>query len=83
MLFAFFFINIFHFFFFRDPDRKTPEGDKWIIAPADGTIINIDEVEENEYFKQKTENFQFCLTQKIWKEIKESKVVQTNINQKN
>lgn len=40
---------IFHFFFFRDPERKTPQGDKLIISPADGTIINIDEVEENEY----------------------------------
>jgi phosphatidylserine decarboxylase len=46
-------IFIFHFFFFRDPDRKTPAGDNLIIAPADGTIIKIDEVEENEYFNEK------------------------------
>jgi len=48
-------VFIFHFFFFRDPDRKTPAGDNLIIAPADGTIIAIDEVEENEYFKDRVQ----------------------------
>jgi len=48
-------IFIFHFFFFRDPDRKTPQQDNLIIAPADGTIINIAEVDENEYFKEKVQ----------------------------
>ena len=46
-------IFIFHFFFFRDPDRETPVGENLIIAPADGTVINIAEVDENEYFKEK------------------------------
>jgi len=48
-------IFIFHFFFFRDPERETPAGDNLIIAPADGTVINIAEVEENEYFKDKVQ----------------------------
>jgi len=48
-------IFIFHFFFFRDPDRETPAGENLIIAPADGTVIRIDEVEENEYFKEKVQ----------------------------
>jgi len=48
-------IFIFHFFFFRDPDRETPQGDNLIIAPADGTIIKVDEVEEKEYFKEKVQ----------------------------
>lgn len=48
-------IFVFHFFFFRDPNRKTPDGDNLIIAPADGAIINIDEVDENEYFKEKVQ----------------------------
>lgn len=51
--FVFLGIFIFHFFFFRDPDRQTPSGENLIIAPADGTIINIDEVEENEYFNER------------------------------
>ncbi len=39
--------------FFRDPKRVTPEGDDLIIAPADGKVVVIEEVEENEYLKGK------------------------------
>ncbi|MEO8168263.1 MAG: phosphatidylserine decarboxylase family protein, partial [bacterium] len=35
--------------FFRDPDRTTPQDDKCIISPADGTVVLIRNVEENEY----------------------------------
>ena len=45
----------FPFFLFRDPNRQTPQGDNLIIAPADGTVIKIDEVEENEYFNEKVQ----------------------------
>jgi phosphatidylserine decarboxylase len=48
-------VFIFHFFFFRDPDRETPQGDNLIIAPADGTIIKVDEVEEKEYFNERVQ----------------------------
>jgi len=44
---------LFHFYFFRDPERETPEGSKLVISPADGQIIKIDEVEEPLYFKEK------------------------------
>jgi len=56
-VFAFIFtgIFVFHFFFFRDPERQSPQGDNLIIAPADGTIINIDEVEENEYLNERVQ----------------------------
>jgi phosphatidylserine decarboxylase len=37
--------------FFRDPDRHTPSGDNLIIAPADGTVVLIKEVDEDEYLK--------------------------------
>jgi phosphatidylserine decarboxylase len=39
--------------FFRDPKRKTNLNDDHIIAPADGKVVVIEEVEENEYFKDK------------------------------
>lgn len=39
--------------FFRDPNRKTPLDDRHIIAPADGKIVVIEEVEEKEYFNGK------------------------------
>ncbi len=44
---------IFHFFFFRDPDRITPDQQGVIISPADGKIIKIQEVEEDQYLKSK------------------------------
>ncbi|MBD3226265.1 MAG: phosphatidylserine decarboxylase family protein [Caldithrix sp.] len=46
---------IFHFFFFRDPDRLPPAKKNIILAPADGTIIKIDSVEEPEYLKEKAQ----------------------------
>lgn len=39
--------------FFRNPSRDTPVDINHIIAPADGKVVVIDEVEENEYLKQK------------------------------
>ena len=48
------FVFLFNFYFFRDPERVTPQGENLIISPADGKIIKIDEVEEPLYFKQKT-----------------------------
>lgn len=37
-------------YFFRDPERKIPEGD-YILAPADGKIISIEPVREDSYIK--------------------------------
>ncbi len=48
------FVFLFNFYFFRDPERVTPQGENLIISPADGKIIKIDEVEETLFFKQKT-----------------------------
>jgi phosphatidylserine decarboxylase len=36
-------------FFFRDPDRHTLSGAGEVISPADGRVIGIDEVDENEF----------------------------------
>ena len=33
-------------FFFRDPERKIPDKKGTIVSPADGKVINIDEVDE-------------------------------------
>ncbi len=46
---------IFHFFFFRDPEREMPAGDALIISPADGMIIKIDEIDEPLYLKEKVQ----------------------------
>jgi phosphatidylserine decarboxylase len=37
--------------FFRDPDRVTPTGDNLIIAPADGKVVLIKDVQEDDYLK--------------------------------
>lgn len=39
--------------FFRNPPRKTIVNESHVIAPADGTVVVIEEVEEPEYFKDK------------------------------
>lgn len=39
--------------FFRNPSRTTPNDDNAIIAPADGKVVVIEEVEETEYIKGK------------------------------
>ena len=44
-------IFFFNIFFFRDPERKIPQGENLIVSPADGKIIKIDEIYEPYYFK--------------------------------
>jgi len=39
--------------FFRNPKRNTQINDNFIIAPADGKVVVIEEVEEPEFFKDK------------------------------
>ncbi len=39
--------------FFRNPARNTIINDNHVIAPADGKVVVIEEVEETEYFKDK------------------------------
>lgn len=44
---------IFLFSFFRIPKRTHYSGDDAIVAPCDGTVVVIEEVEPDEYFKDK------------------------------
>jgi len=37
--------------FFRDPERVTPTGDNLVISPADGVVVQIKELHEDEYIK--------------------------------
>ena len=44
---------IFILSFFRIPNRSYTEGEDVIVAPCDGTVVVIEEVEADEYFKDK------------------------------
>ena len=44
-------VFIFTLNFFRDPERVTPQGDANVISPADGTVIFIKDVVEDNYLK--------------------------------
>ncbi len=43
---------IFGIVFFRDPERKIPEGKDLILSPADGKIISIMEIYDGEFLKE-------------------------------
>ncbi len=41
----------FFVYFFRDPEREIPGGPEAIVSPADGKVVLVDEVQENEFLK--------------------------------
>ncbi len=42
-------VTFFLCYFFRDPDRIIPKGDKLVVSPADGKIISIQQVEADPF----------------------------------
>ncbi len=47
----FFALSLFLIFFFRDPERKIPEGENLVLAPADGKIISLKDFSTNEFIE--------------------------------
>lgn len=45
------FLTIFMIYFFRDPERESPEGEGLFVSPADGKIILMRDVFEKEHLK--------------------------------
>ena len=39
------FITVFSLYFFRDPQRVVPQDSRFIISPADGTVVQIEQVD--------------------------------------
>ncbi len=48
----FVFLAAFGAFFFRDPERTPPRGENLIIAPADGKIVYVGDVEGGHFFEE-------------------------------
>jgi phosphatidylserine decarboxylase len=42
---------LFTLYFFRDPDRTPPKGDNLVVSPADGEVVAITPLREEEYLK--------------------------------
>ncbi|NGP76226.1 phosphatidylserine decarboxylase family protein [Balneolaceae bacterium YR4-1] len=55
-------LSLFILFFFRDPDRITPEDDSLIISPADGKVVMVKEVEEEIYMNSKATQISIFLS---------------------
>lgn len=49
-----FILTLFMLYFFRDPERIIPEGENIFVSPADGRVILIENVYENQYLKSDT-----------------------------
>jgi phosphatidylserine decarboxylase len=45
-------VTLFITWFFRDPDRQVPEGDQWLVSPADGRVIRVDDGVHSEYLPE-------------------------------
>ena len=41
----------FTLYFFRDPERHSPSGDDLVLAPADGTVVLIQQTREDEFLR--------------------------------
>lgn len=46
-------LTLFSVYFFRNPERIAPAGDNQLVAPADGKVIFVGEVEEDRFFNER------------------------------
>lgn len=49
-------------YFFRDPERTTPEDENLVISPADGVVVLIKEYQEDVYLKEKATQISIFLS---------------------
>ncbi len=49
-------------FFFRDPERKIPEGEELFVSPADGRVILIKDIFEKDYLKSDTKEISIFMS---------------------
>lgn len=46
-------LTLFTVYFFRNPERVIPQGDGLVVAPADGKVIFVGDVDEPRYFQER------------------------------
>jgi len=57
-----FILLIFTLYFFRDPDRKSPDKDNVVVSPADGKVLFVKEVDDNKYIKEKAKQISIFMS---------------------
>ncbi len=57
-----FILTLFMAYFFRDPERKIPEGEGFFVAPADGKIILIKDTFEKQHLKADTKQISIFMS---------------------
>jgi phosphatidylserine decarboxylase len=55
-------LTLFVLFFFRDPERKLPDGSSLVVSPADGRVIVIKDIYEPSYLKQEVKQISIFLS---------------------
>jgi len=55
-------LTLFVLFFFRDPERRVPEGGDVVVSPADGTVIVVKDIFEPDYLKQDVKQISIFLS---------------------
>lgn len=55
-------LTLFMFYFFRDPDRRVPEGDNSFVAPADGRVILIQSANGDACFPQRSKQISIFMS---------------------
>ncbi len=55
-------ITLFVLLFFRDPERKYPEGEGIFVSPADGKVILIKDVYEKDYLKAESKEISIFMS---------------------
>ena len=53
---------LFSLYFFRDPDRTTPQGDKIVVSPADGKVLFVKEVFDNKFINGKAKQISIFMS---------------------
>ena len=54
--------SLFNLYFFRDPERQSPNNPRAVLSPADGKVVQIVTVDDNEYFHQQVQRISIFLS---------------------